>query len=119
MLTTFCLQLFGLDSPDLAYADELTRDLFVVFPPFSLGRGILDTVLNDYYNNFYALAGQSDKIRSALASGKLDRYLIGMLVTAIVSSLLTMLLSHIHNTYVSFGLLIFQILTTLNKNMSK
>ncbi|PIO64221.1 hypothetical protein TELCIR_14158, partial [Teladorsagia circumcincta] len=42
--------LFGLDSPDLAYADEVTRDLFVVFPPFSLGRGILDTVLNDYYN---------------------------------------------------------------------
>uniref|UniRef100_A0A7I5E7E1 ABC transporter domain-containing protein n=1 Tax=Haemonchus contortus TaxID=6289 RepID=A0A7I5E7E1_HAECO len=96
MLMTFCLQLFGLDSPDLAYADRLTRDFFVLFPPFALGRGILDVVLNDYYNNFYAFTGESGKVRSAMMNGTLDRYIVGMTVTASASTLLTLLLSHFH-----------------------
>ncbi|WKX96958.1 hypothetical protein Q1695_012983 [Nippostrongylus brasiliensis] len=48
-------QMFGADSANLAEADSITRNIFSVFPPFALGRGILDTALNEYYNKSDAL----------------------------------------------------------------
>lgn len=93
MLTTFCLQLFGADSPIFAEADATTRKFFSFFPPFALGRGILDTALNEYYNNFYAFAGQWWNVKSALERGILDNYFISMSITAVVASIITLLLS--------------------------
>ncbi|WKX96959.1 hypothetical protein Q1695_012983 [Nippostrongylus brasiliensis] len=94
MLTTFFLQMFGADSANLAEADSITRNIFSVFPPFALGRGILDTALNEYYNNFYAFAGQGSKVKTALQSGILDKYMGAMAVTACIGACLTIALSY-------------------------
>ncbi|KAK6736664.1 hypothetical protein RB195_019391 [Necator americanus] len=95
LFTSFCLQLFGVDSKTLAAADGVTRYIFAIFPPFAFGRGMLDSALNVYYNNFYAFAGQWWNITSALGSGILSKYIGAMSLTAVISGIATIFFANV------------------------
>uniref|UniRef100_A0A914RHK7 ABC transporter domain-containing protein n=1 Tax=Parascaris equorum TaxID=6256 RepID=A0A914RHK7_PAREQ len=51
--------LFGLNNVAIASAESILRRIFLIFPGFCLGRGVLDIALNDYSNQYYEFIGQS------------------------------------------------------------
>ncbi|KAL6734595.1 hypothetical protein Aduo_005121 [Ancylostoma duodenale] len=97
LFTSFCLQLFGIESKTLAEADTMTRYIFAIFPPFAFGRGMLDAALNVYYNNFFAFAGQWWNIHPALESGLLVKYICAMSGTAMICCFATIIIAYVNN----------------------
>ncbi|EPB75362.1 ABC transporter, ATP-binding protein [Ancylostoma ceylanicum] len=97
LFTSFCLQLFGIESKTMAETDTITRYIFAFFPPFAFGRGMLDAALNVYYNNFFAFAGQWWNIHTALESGLLVKYICAMSTTAVLSCIATIILAYVNN----------------------
>ncbi|RCN40332.1 hypothetical protein ANCCAN_13718 [Ancylostoma caninum] len=100
LFTSFCLQLFGIESKTMADADNMTRYIFAIFPPFAFGRGMLDAALNVYYNNFFAFAGQWWNIHPALESGLLVKYICAMSGTAVICFLATIIIAYVNNACV-------------------
>lgn len=42
----------------IASAESILRRIFLIFPGFCLGRGVLDIALNDYSNQYYEFIGR-------------------------------------------------------------
>ena len=86
--------MFALDSAELNFIYELIKTASLVFPPYCLGRGLIDIAYNDYYNIFYAKTGQLDKIRSPFDWNITMRNLISMASIGIFSWIFTLLLEY-------------------------
>ncbi|XP_070532576.1 ATP-binding cassette sub-family A member 2-like [Ptychodera flava] len=59
------LELFS-DDEQLRKIGDILHDVFMVFPNYCLGRGLMDIAYNDYFNEYYYKIGEFDKMRSPL-----------------------------------------------------
>ena len=51
------LMFFCLRSQDLAYIHEVLKNVFLIFPNYCLGRGLMDIAFNEYRNEFFFKIG--------------------------------------------------------------
>ena len=91
--SSFLLQVFSFER-ELAFVYDTLKTLFLVFPPYCLGRGLIDIAYNDYYNTFYAKTGQFDKMRSPFEWTITTRNLCAMACVGALSWLFTLLLEY-------------------------
>jgi ATP-binding cassette subfamily A (ABC1) protein 2 len=94
--SSFLLQVFSLEKgeEDLKYVYDTLKDIFLAFPPYCLGRGLIDIAYNDYYNSFYSKTGQIDKIKSPFEWDITTRNLVAMACIGSVSWVFTLLLEY-------------------------
>lgn len=91
--SSFLLQVFSFEK-DLKFIYDTVKSLFLIFPPYCLGRGLIDIAYNDYYNTFYAKTGQFSKMRSPFEWDITTRNLIAMACIGCVSWVLTLLFEY-------------------------
>jgi hypothetical protein len=91
--SSFLLQIFSMDS-DLQYVLDFLKTVFLIFPPYCLGRGLIDIAYNDYYNTFYMKTGQMSRMRSPLEWDITTRNLLAMACIGCVSWVFTLLLEY-------------------------
>jgi ATP-binding cassette, subfamily A (ABC1), member 2 len=95
VVSSFLLQIFSIDSSNgLNFVYEFFKQVFLVFPPYCLGRGLIDIAYNDYYNVFYTKTGQLDKVRSPFEWDITARNLVSMACIGILSWIFTLLLEY-------------------------
>lgn len=96
MESSFLLQVFSLEKgqEDLKFVYDTLKSLFLAFPPYCLGRGLIDIAYNDYYNSFYSKTGQLSKIKSPFEWDITTRNLVAMACIGIVSFVFTLLLEY-------------------------
>ena len=68
--------------------------MFLIFPPYCLGRGMIDIAYNDYYNLFYAKTGQFDKILSPFEWEITKQKLVVMASVGAISWIVTLLIEY-------------------------
>jgi len=44
---------------DLAHIHEILKNVFLIFPNYCLGRGLMDVAFNEYYNEFCFKMGKT------------------------------------------------------------
>nr|APD26542.1 ATP-binding cassette transporter subfamily A member 2 protein [Brachionus koreanus] len=91
--SSFLLQVFSFDT-QLKFVFDFVKIAFLVFPPYCLGRGLIDIAYNDYYNTFYTKTGQISKIRSPFEWDITTRNLVAMACIGFVSWIFTLLLEY-------------------------
>ena len=91
--SSFLLQVFSMGN-DLQYILDFLKTIFLIFPPYCLGRGLIDIAYNDYYNTFYMKTGQMSKIRSPFEWDITTRNLLSMACIGAVSWIFTILLEY-------------------------
>jgi ATP-binding cassette subfamily A (ABC1) protein 2 len=91
--SSFLFQVFSFDN-DLKLIYDGVKNLFLIFPPYCLGRGLIDIAYNDYYNEFYAKTGQTHKIRSPFEWDIASQKLLVMGVVGVLAWLFTLLLEY-------------------------
>lgn len=91
--SSFLLQVFSFDA-DLKFIYDMMKIVFLIFPPYCLGRGLIDIAYNDYYNTFYTKTGQMSKIRSPFEWDITTRNLIAMACIGSISWVFTLLLEY-------------------------
>ncbi len=91
--SSFLLQVFSFEQ-DLKFIYDTVKSLFLIFPPYCLGRGLIDIAYNDYYNTFYAKTGQFSKMRSPFEWDITTRNLIAMACIGCISWVFTLLLEY-------------------------
>ena len=91
--SSFLFQMFSFDT-ELKFVYDSMKTMFLIFPPYCLGRGLIDVALTDYYNNFFLKTGQTDKIRSPFEWDIITRNLFSMFVSGVVAWLLTILIEY-------------------------
>jgi len=57
-LTTTVLELFQDDDPELYEIGNTLKHVFLIFPQFCLGRGLIDIARNEYISQFQAIAAE-------------------------------------------------------------
>lgn len=91
--SSFLLQVFSFDA-QLKFVYDFLKVAFLIFPPYCLGRGLIDIAYNDYYNTFYTKTGQMSKVRSPFEWDITTRNLVAMACIGFVSSIFTLLLEY-------------------------
>lgn len=91
--SSFLLQVFSFDT-QLKFVYDFVKVAFLIFPPYCLGRGLIDIAYNDYYNSFYTKTGQISKIRSPFEWDITTRNLVAMACIGFVSWIFTLLLEY-------------------------
>ncbi|CAF0720825.1 unnamed protein product, partial [Brachionus calyciflorus] len=91
--SSFLLQVFSFNS-DLKFIYDFLKIAFLIFPPYCLGRGLIDIAYNDYYNTFYMKTGQISKMRSPFEWDITTRNLVAMACIGLVSWIFTLLLEY-------------------------
>ena len=91
--SSFLFQVFSFDK-DLKLIYDLMKTAFLIFPPYCLGRGLIDIAYNDYYNEFYTKTGQVNKIRSPFEWNITTQKLVAMGCIGIVAWIFTLLLEY-------------------------
>ena len=91
--SSFLFQVFSFDK-DLKFVYDMMKSLFLIFPPYCLGRGLIDIAYNDYYNTFYLKTGQLNKIRSPFEWDITTRNLLAMAIICVLSWVFTLLLEY-------------------------
>nr|UOU03311.1 ATP-binding cassette subfamily A2 [Brachionus rubens] len=90
---SFLLQVFSFDA-DLKFIYDFLKVAFLIFPPYCLGRGLIDIAYNDYYNTFYEKTGQMSKVRSPFEWDITTRNLVAMACIGVISWVFTLLLEY-------------------------
>lgn len=91
--SSFLFQVFSFDK-DLKFVYDMMKSVFLIFPPYCLGRGLIDIAYNDYYNTFYLKTGQLNKMRSPFEWDITTRNLIAMASVGVLSWVFTLLLEY-------------------------
>nr|QNH67857.1 ATP-binding cassette transporter subfamily A member 2 [Brachionus rotundiformis] len=91
--SSFLLQVFSFDS-QLKFVFDFVKVAFLIFPPYCLGRGLIDIAYNDYYNTFYTKTGQISKIKSPFEWEITTRNLVAMACIGFISWIFTLLLEY-------------------------
>lgn len=76
-LATFTLELFP-DDPELTAVNNMLRWLFLIFPNYCLGRGMMDLARNEYTAQFRAVIGANSGFRDPFQFNLIGRNLIFM-----------------------------------------
>ncbi len=91
--SSFLFQVFSFDK-DLKLMYDGVKTLFLIFPPYCLGRGLIDIAYNDYYNEFYTKTGQTHKIRSPFEWDIASEKLLVMAIIGVLAWVFTLLLEY-------------------------
>lgn len=94
VVSSFLFQVFAMDSPDLDVIYQILKTAYLIFPPYCLGRGLIDIAYNDYYNIFYSKTGQTDKMLSPFSWDICTKKLVSMAIIGAVSWIFTLLLEY-------------------------
>lgn len=90
VVTSFLLEVFSYDAY-LGEVHELLKMIFLLFPNYCLGRGLMDIAFNEYQNFFLFKTGQYDKMKSPFAWNLVTRNLIAMAFSGLVFFFITLL----------------------------
>ncbi|KAG1677979.1 ATP-binding cassette sub-family A member 2 [Nymphon striatum] len=90
VITSFMLEPFRQDE-SLVKLHNILKDIFLVFPNYCLGRGLMDIAFNEYNNFFLFKTGQYEKITSPFAWNLVSRKLVAMAISGIVFFIITLL----------------------------
>ncbi|CAG2121545.1 unnamed protein product, partial [Medioppia subpectinata] len=95
IVTSFLLEAFLFSSsvyvPILAYIHRILKVVFLMFPNYCLGRGLMDIAFNEYQNYIYSKTGEYSKMRSPFAWELVTRNLVAMLCSGFAFFLITLL----------------------------
>ncbi|UYV63452.1 ABCA2 [Cordylochernes scorpioides] len=78
----------------LGQVHKVLKTLFLFFPNYCLGRGLMDIAFNEYQNFFLFKTGQYGKMKSPFAWGLVTRNLVAMAFSGLGFFLLTLLLEY-------------------------
>ncbi|VDM47357.1 unnamed protein product [Toxocara canis] len=84
-----------MSSVAIAHTESVLRRVFLIFPGFCLGRGVLDIALNDYSNQYYEFIGEWSNVGSPFNWDSLYLDITVMGVIGICAFLLTILIDWI------------------------
>ncbi|KAL3870668.1 hypothetical protein ACJMK2_038713 [Sinanodonta woodiana] len=90
VISSFILRLFNFDQ-GLDGAYKVIADMFLLFPNYCLGEGLMAIAYNHYLNTFYSHTDNMEKIRSPLAWDIVLKKLVVMSVTGFVFFVFTIL----------------------------
>lgn len=90
VVTSFMLKQFGFDK-SLSSADKVLDNVFVIFPNYCLGNGMMRVALNQYENEYYFDLDEREKMRSPLCWDVAGKRLVVMAVMGVLSFVFTIL----------------------------
>ncbi|CAM1324270.1 ABCA2 (predicted) [Pycnogonum litorale] len=90
VITSFMLEPFR-DDETLVKLHNILKDIFLIFPNYCLGRGLMDVAFNEYSNFFLFKTGQYDQITSPFAWNLVTRKLVAMAISGITFFIITLL----------------------------
>ncbi|XP_053393737.1 ATP-binding cassette sub-family A member 2-like isoform X2 [Mercenaria mercenaria] len=90
IVSSFLLEIFSYDKA-LDKAHKIMKDVFLIFPNYCLGRGLMDIAFNQYKNEFYFKTGQYDMMQSPLRWDLITRKLVIMSIMGLVFFVITLL----------------------------
>ncbi|KAK3087439.1 hypothetical protein FSP39_005943 [Pinctada imbricata] len=90
IVSSFLLEIFSYDH-DLKKVNDIIKDVFLMFPNYCLGRGLMDIAYNEYRNEFYYKTGQYDKVHSPFTWDLTGKKLVAMTVMGLCFFLITLL----------------------------
>lgn len=91
IVTSFLLEVFSYDAY-LGELHHLLKMVFLMFPNYCLGRGLMDIAFNEYQNFFLFKTGRYDRMRSPFAWDLVTRNLVAMAFSGVLFLVLTLLL---------------------------
>lgn len=90
IVCSFLLEIFSYDK-DLRHIHLLLKNIFLLFPNYCLGRGLMDIVFNQYKNVFYFKTGQYQFMRSPFEWDLTAKNLAAMAGTGLLFFIITLL----------------------------
>ncbi|XP_065646706.1 phospholipid-transporting ATPase ABCA1 isoform X2 [Hydra vulgaris] len=93
LVTTSILQLFPNDH-QLAFVLEVVKVIFLVFPNYCLGRGLMDLAYNELMNMVNAQIGQFEKIHSPFEWQIVTRSLVYMFSEGVIFFIFTLFIEY-------------------------
>lgn len=90
IVCSFLLEIFSYDK-DLRHIHLLLKNIFLLFPNYCLGRGLMDIVFNQYKNVFYFKTGQYHFMRSPFEWDLTAKNLTAMAGTGLLFFIITLL----------------------------
>ncbi|XP_052774715.1 ATP-binding cassette sub-family A member 2-like isoform X2 [Mya arenaria] len=90
IVCSFLLEIFSYDKA-LNRVHDIMKDVFLIFPNYCLGRGLMDIAFNQYKNEFYFKTGQYDKMLSPLRWDLITKKLVIMSIMGLVFFVITLL----------------------------
>ena len=91
IITSFLLEMFQLNSKDLAHIHDILKNVFLIFPNYCLGRGLMDVAFNEYQNEYYFKTGNYDKMKSPFEWKLTARNLVAMAIMGFLFFCITLL----------------------------
>ncbi|KAK3577511.1 hypothetical protein CHS0354_026468 [Potamilus streckersoni] len=90
LVSSFLLEIFSYDK-DLNRIHTILKDVFLIFPNYCLGRGLVDIAYNEYMNEYYFKTGQYNKMKSPFEWDLISRKLVAMSLCGLIFFILTLL----------------------------
>lgn len=91
IITSFLLEMFQLNSKDLANIHDVLKNIFLIFPNYCLGRGLMDVAFNEYQNEYFFKTGNYDKMKSPFEWKLTVRNMVAMTIMGVVFFIITLL----------------------------
>jgi len=91
ILTSFLFELFQQNSRDLANIHDALKNIFLLFPNYCLGRGLMDVAFNEYQNEFYFKTGRYGQMKSPFEWKITSRNIASMAATGFIFFFITLL----------------------------
>ncbi|GFS22091.1 ATP-binding cassette sub-family A member 2-like [Elysia marginata] len=76
---------------DLERVHKILKYVFMMFPNYCLGRGLMELAFNEYKNEYFFKTGQTDKMRSAMEWDLIPCHLVAMAAVGLLSFLITLM----------------------------
>ncbi|KAL8562888.1 hypothetical protein ACOMHN_004580 [Nucella lapillus] len=90
IVSSFLLEIFSYDR-DLERVHNVLKIVFMMFPNYCLGRGLIELAFNEYKNEFYFKTGQYDLMKSPMDWELIPRLLVAMASIGLAAFLVTLL----------------------------
>ncbi|KAL5017723.1 hypothetical protein ScPMuIL_005194, partial [Solemya velum] len=90
IVSSFMLQIFSIGQ-DLEKIHTTLKAVYLMFPNYCLGRGLMDIAYNQYKNEFYFKTGQYDKMQDPFEWYLITRNLVAMAAMGLIFFLITLL----------------------------
>lgn len=90
IVSSFLLEIFSYDK-DLERVHNVLKIVFMMFPNYCLGRGLIDLAFNEYKNEFYFKTGQNNLMTSPMEWELIPRLLVAMASIGLAFFLITLL----------------------------
>ncbi|XP_053380428.1 ATP-binding cassette sub-family A member 2-like isoform X1 [Mercenaria mercenaria] len=93
VVSSVMLKQFAFDK-DLSQINRILSNIFLVFPNYCLGDGMMSIAMNQYKNEYYSHIGETDKLQAALSWDVTGKKLVVMAITGFVSFIFTILIEY-------------------------